>query len=112
MNNDYFISYSVIGSVERSCFPYNTSPSIRTIPAIYISTIQSVLILIICAGAVSNTMAVPPKIAPPLYMIPMAVERNRLLNDSARNTGSAENMSASRNSCIENTMVNIKRFVV
>ena len=69
----------------------------------YTSTIQSVRIFIMCAGAVSMTMAVPPNIAPPLYISPTAVDLNFLLKDSARNTGRDENISASRNNWIENT---------
>ena len=44
----------------------------------YTSTIQSVRIFIMCAGAVSMTMAVPPNIAPPLYISPTAVDLNFL----------------------------------
>ena len=58
------------------------------------------------------TMAVPPNIAPPLYISPTAVDLNFLLKDSARNTGRDENISASRNNWIENTMVKSIIFVV
>lgn len=60
-----------------------------------------------CAGAVNNNIAVPPKMDPPLYTMPIAVDLYFLLNNSARKTGNVENIIASKNAWIENAVVNI-----